>query len=185
MASPVSAVPISDPMLALAELVVERDNQQAKLDDEELRAAHQEQRQELARQVAALHDAADDLRTGALVEAAVSVAGTAVSIYGTLDMPTGNQKPDLAREMKATVLTGKSIQDLAGPLGRVFGAAPEADDRARAKEADGRAADAGYRADQAQHHRDRVERMLDNELDTVESTLDSAAQGNLAVIANV
>jgi hypothetical protein len=196
MTNPVSSG--GDPLFALASLLVERDNLRATLDDENLRAARDEQRRALAREVALLHEAADDVRIGALVSGSITVVGAGTSAYLRGRMPLEDPAGDtlaakLARqrnaELKRTLEVQMKCADgftaLAGPAGAPFGDASRADAEADAKQAAARGSDAHARAEDALRHRERMDREVERGLDAVSQALESDAQGNLAIIANV
>jgi hypothetical protein len=196
MTNPVSSG--GDPLFALASLLVERDNLRATLDDENLRTARDEQRRALAREVALLHEAADDVRIGALVSGSITVVGAGTSAYLRGRMPLEDPAGDtlaakLARqrnaELKRTLEVQMKCADgftaLAGPAGAPFGDASRADAEADAKQAAARGSDAHARAEDALRHRERMDREVERGLDAVSQALESDAQGNLAIIANV
>lgn len=165
-------------VFALAKLMLESDEAQASADDEQLRAARDAERQELDRQVRDLHEAASDARGAGWVEGCVAFAGGALSTVGAATAPKSSTKDTV------TMTGGRSLSALAGPAGAVAFGASEKDADARAKQHEALSADAGARVAEAEHHRDRV---LDNEdrmLSTLQSTLQSEADGRLAIIAN-
>jgi hypothetical protein len=200
MTNPVSSG--GDPLFALASLLVERDNLRATLDDENLRAARDEERRALAREVALLHEAADDVRVGALVSGAITVVGAGTSAYLRGRMPLEDTAGDtlkselerklerrldaeLERKLEVEMKCADGFTALAGPAGALFGDATRADAEANAKQAAAHGSDAHARAEDALRHRERMDREVERGLDAVGQALESDAQGNLAIIANV
>jgi len=177
MTTPISS---GDPLVALAAMMIDRDNLRAAVDEEALRAAREEQHRALAREVNLLHEAADDMRTGALLEGGLTIAGGALA-------GVGGVVPACSHPVAHDFLTGSGAvaRTLAGPMGKMLGDAPKADAEADAKQAEAQAADAGSRADEAERHRARIDQSADRVLDTIGATLASEAQGNLAIISNV
>ncbi|HTQ04780.1 MAG TPA: hypothetical protein VMI54_13035 [Polyangiaceae bacterium] len=182
-----------DDLAALAKLMLDVDDARAAADEQELRAAHETQRRELERQVQDLHEAANDVREGAWVEGGLGLVGGTVSTVATAAAPAHPMDETFAS--KAAFASAKHSSDVALQVGQMlttmakptsamtFGAA-EKDAEARAKQHEAAAADAGASVAEAEQHRSRV---LDNEertLSTLQSTLQSAADGNLAIIAN-
>jgi hypothetical protein len=171
-----------DPLFALASMLVERDNLRAAIDDENLRAARNEERRALAEQVAALHDAADHVRTGALISGGLTLAGAGASAYLSGLTPGSDAA-------KRRIDSGKSVAngvaELAEPAGAFLGHAERLHAEAEAKQAEGRGADAAARAEDARRHGERLGREIERSLDAIGQALDTEAQGNLAIIANV
>jgi hypothetical protein len=176
MTAPIS----SDPMIQLAEMMLDHDALAAKLDAENMRAARADQHRAIEQEVSALHEAADDLRRGALVEGGLALGGAALS-------SVGHVLPKDAGALACTLTNGMgaAAQALSRPTGSLLGAAPQADAQAEAKRYEANAADAEARAEEARHHRDRADQAADRTLDSVGATLASETQGNLAIIANV
>lgn len=179
---------------ALAKLMLDVDDTRAAADDEDLRAARETQREEDDRQVQALHDAADDVRNGAWVEGGLGLAGGALSIVGTAAGPTHVDGADAAtkaalaaRQQQSNVVTqvGQTLSKLAQPTSTLVGSAPAKDAEARATQHKALSDDAGARAEEAEHQRDRVLDGEDRTLATLQSTLQAEADGRLAIIANV
>jgi hypothetical protein len=171
-----------DPMLALAVLMLDGDERLAKLDAENLAAARAEQQRALEQQVSLMHEAADDIRLGAVVEGALSVGGAALSTAGCVSGPAGKARTTTQSWLGGG---GQAASALAKPLGALLGSAPRADAEAEAKRAEADAADARARAEEALHQRDRAEQTADKTLEALGATLESEAQGRLALIANV
>jgi hypothetical protein len=172
-----TAISASDPSIALAEHLLDLDNLNDQVDTENLNAARNEEQAALNQQIEKLHEAANDVRKGAWVQGGLSLAGSAAGFGGTaLDPGT------FATDLKAASPVFSSAAGIFGPLA---GAAPQADHEADAKRAEAHVVDARSRADEAEHHRERMEQQSDRTLSSVDSIVNSEAQGNLALIANI
>src|SRR5688572_1579200 len=171
-----------DPLFALASMLVERDSLRIAIEDQNLRAAREEQRRALEREVELMHEAADHVRVGALVSGGITVVGAGTSAYLRGLTPTDRVA---AKEIKAMICGADGFAERAKSAGALFGEAARADGEADAKQAAARGSDAAARAEEALSHRERVERVLERSLDTLDQTLEADSQGNLAIIANV
>jgi hypothetical protein len=168
----VTSLGVSDPMLALAELMINTDHLRSELDRQNLEAARQAQREAMQRQVASLHEAADDVRTGALFEGGAVVLGALTTGAGTL------------ADSKLVHEAGGALHAMASPVGKLAGDAPRMHSEARAKQAEQEAEQAGWRADDARDHRRRVAENSDRTLDRVSQIIESEHAGNFAILAN-
>ncbi len=173
-----TTITATDPAIALAAREIELDNVNADLDAANVRAARNQEQAALAQQVQKLHEAADDIRRGALFQGGFSLAGAAASFCGTDVI-----KPGVCADL--TKGAGTVATALAGPMARWTGEAQQRDDEADAKMAEAHVSDARARAEEAEQHRQRMEQASDRTLSTVDAILSSEAQGNLALIANV
>lgn len=171
-----------DPMVQLAELMLEADELRAKTDEDELRTAQRARTQALDAEVHALHEAADDTRVGAWVGGLATAAGGVAAAVGSGLTPVGKEPTGGAG---ALLKSGEALEQLAGPLGRMLGEAPSLDAQADAKQAEQQATDAGTRRDLAQQHHERVRSEQDRTIATADSIIQSEAQGTWALIANV
>jgi hypothetical protein len=162
----------SDPMLALAELMINTDHVRSELDRQNLEAARQAQREAMQRQVASLHEAADDVKTGAFFEGGAVVLGALTTGAGTL------------ADSKLIHEAGGALHASASPAGKLAGDAPRMHSEAQAKQTEQEAAQAGFRADDALDHRRRVVENSDRTLDRLSQIIESEHAGNLAILAN-
>jgi hypothetical protein len=169
-------VTATDPMLAFAELLINTDYQRAELDRENLQLAREAQREAQAREVAALHAAADDVAIGAVVQGSVALAGAGCSAGAVL--------LDHGTTAKLVDAAGDGLNTLAGTLGKLTGEAPRMHDDARAKRAGYDAEQAGWRADDAREHAQRVADHSDRLLDAAATVMESEHAGKLAILAN-
>lgn len=173
-----TTITASDPAIALAAREIELDNVNADLDAANVREARNQEQAALAQQIHELHEAADDVRRGALVQGAFSLAGAAASFCGKDVM-----KPGIGADL--TKEAGAAATALAQPMARWTGEVPQRHDEADAKLAEAHVSDARARVEEAEQHRQRMEQASDRTLSTVDAILNSEAQGNLALIANV
>ena len=162
----------TDPMLAFAELLINADYARSELDHQNLQAAREEQARAEARQVAALHDAADSVAEGAWVQGAFTVAGSVCGGASTLT------------ESNLLQQAGSGLSALAGPAGNLAGTAPRMHAEARAEEASQAAEHARWKADDARDHSRRVAEHSDRILDGVAQVLETEHAGELAILAN-
>ena len=175
----------SDPMVQLAELMLNADELRAKCDQDDLRTAQQERRQALEQEVHALHEAADHMRAGAWIEGGMTALGgvaTAMS-YGFGTDATRGKGP--TGDWGVVLKSGEALEKMSTPVGVLVGGAPSQDDQADAKQAEAGASDAQTRADAARQHLDRIRTEQDRTLGSVENIVESEAQGTWALIANV
>ena len=175
-------VTTTDPMIQLAALLIDADETRSRVADAAVAAAHREQIQALDEQVSCLHEAADAVRTGAWIQGLTTVAGAGFTADAHVQVALGQAT---ARDVAAQLALGKGLEELSPALGQLFGTAASADANADAKQAEQRGADAAARADGAREERRRAFENADRTLATLQSTLESTSQGNLAVIANV
>ena len=171
-----------DPMVALAELMLDADDLRAQSDEDELKSARREQQLALREEWRALHEAADHVRTGAWVEGCAAVASGALAGIAHAKAPLGKEPTG---SLASLLACSSALGHMASPLGSELGEAPSVDAQADAKQAEQEAADAATRAELAHQHHERVLDDQDRMLATLQSTLESESQGNLAIISNV
>ena len=172
----------TDPTIQLAALMIDADDARSRVADETIAAARREQMHAYDEQIRYLHDAADDVRAGAWTQGLTTLAGAGLTAASHVQTTPGTA-PKLAAQLELDA--GKGLSELAPKLGDLVGTAPSADANADAKRAEQHATDAGARADEAKEQRRRAFESSDRTLSTLQSTLESNAQGNLAIIANV
>lgn len=181
-----TAITPSDPLLALAAQEINLDNLNSQIDTEELQTARREQQSALEQQIQKLHEAAHDVRVGAWVQGGIAIVGSVADFGSAAVHPLNSEVYTTAmRSSKELEAIGKALSAVAPAAGHLAGDAPQADDTADAKAAEARAADASSRAEEAEHHRERTEQMSDRTLSSLDGIINSEAQGNLALIANV
>lgn len=172
----------TDPTIQLAALMIDADEARSRVADEAIAAARREQLQAFDEQIRYLHEAADDVRAGAWVQGLTTIAGSGLTAAAHVQAGPG-ETPSTAVKLELDL--GGTLKDLAPKFGDLVGTAPAADANADAKRAEQHATDAGARADEAKEQRRRAFESSDRTLSTLQSTLESNAQGNLAIIANV
>ena len=182
--SPIGSTFVSgDPLLyVLAQRVdVERENQRH---DDSVRAAAHDARLAADRAaVAALHDKARAIRTGAWIQLGVTAAGTGAQAAGIGTRPGPAPDNGAASNTGTCKLSayltagGAGTSTCAEPAGRLFGDAPAADADARTSAAKSRADAAQARYDAAQSGKQKSEKYLDAMFDQIQRIVSLARQG--------
>jgi hypothetical protein len=179
-----------DPTLELALLMLENAERLGELDRQRLQNARQAMERASAAEVAALHDAADAVATGALVQGGMTFASGAISCGAILNgagatqlANAGGTEPK-SPEMNALLRTGNGIGELADPMGKLAGEVPRRHAEARAAMARQLREIAGFDAEEARNSAQANERQADTVIDRAGQILDTEAQGNLAVLGN-
>src|SRR4051812_7062974 len=120
----------TDPTIALAEHMLDVDNVNATIDEQNMRAAHREERSALEQQLNALHQAAHDMRVGAFVQGGLSLGGAAAGFASASMEPLSSYMGKGARsldeanamsraaELKAA---GQGSSAIAGPAAKLAG----------------------------------------------------------------
>lgn len=178
-----------DPMVGLAVLMLENGERLGELDRRRREEARQAMERASAAEIEALHDAADAVATGALVQGGLTVAGGAVS-FGAVWNGAGATKPKAGGGTEASnpaadraLRLGGTLGALADPLSRLAGDVPRAHAEAEAAEARHQNERARFDADEAQSDLTAQERQADAVLDRVAQILDTEAQGTLAILS--
>jgi len=172
----------TNPIVQLAALMIDADETRSRVADETIASAHREQMQAFDEQIRYLHEAADHVRAGAWAQGLTTIAGAGLTATAHLQAVPGEVP---TRAIALELDAGKALAEVAPKIGDLVGKAPEADANTDAKAAEQRAADAGARVDEAKEQRRRSFESSDRTLSTLQSTIESNSQGNLAVIANV
>lgn len=179
-----------DPMLGLAVLMLENAERLGELDRQRLEGARQAMEQASAAEIEALHDAADAVARGALVQGGLTLVGGAISCGATLSgagathqLDTGGTAATNPRA-DAALRLGGSLGGLAGPMGALAGEVPRRHAEAEAATARHKSESASFDAEEARNDARASERQADAVLDRVGQILDTEAQGNLAILGN-
>lgn len=184
MTNPVSnSRNVTDPMLELALLMLENDHARERSDAVALAEARDEQRRALTDAVNALHDAADAVAIGALLQGGLVFAGGAASCAGAVGVAAreqGRPTPLLAGLSSG----GNAALALGAPANALAGEAPRLSAEADARAAEHRRTEASWAADDANESRERTRARIDHTLDAIESTLEAHHQANVAVLSN-
>jgi hypothetical protein len=179
-----------DPMVGLAVLMLENAERLGELDRQRLNDARQAMDQASAAEIEALHDAADAVARGALVQGGLTFIGGAISFGAacngagaTRGFPGGrteavNPKADL------TLRIGDSVGSLAQPMAALAGNVPSRHAEAEAAKARHESENARFDADEAESDARADERQADVVLDHLGQILDTETQGNLAILGN-
>jgi len=184
----------------LAELLIQTESAQSDSAQLQRDAARKDFLENAQHQVDALHEAANDIRTGAFVSAAFTVAGAACSIAGAVDQykaDMGSSKlcawgpkttPDIASHTElANILgsTGKGLDALGGAMKTFVGDAAAADDNAKAKYFETQAEKSKWLASDASTEIDKVAQLGDKILDTLQGINQDQNSANNALIGRI
>jgi hypothetical protein len=184
MTNPISnSSHLTDPMLALALLMLENDHSREQSDAVALARARDEQRRAMNDAVRALHDAADAVANGALLQGGLSLAGGAASCTGAVGV-AARAKNDSTPLLAGLSSGGNAALTLGAPAFALVGEAPQLEAEAEAKAAEQRRTQASWAADDASESRARTRAGVDHTLDAVENALDAQHQANIAVLSN-
>lgn len=189
-----------DPLLALVARQIELDEssyQAEKQLQSEARAARQEANEEA---VQALHDKAQAVWRGALVQGAISgcggllqATGAAMS-YAALSAQPAQASASTEQEAalrlaqaKASALTssGQALAGVAGPLSQMTGEAQAIEHDATSARARDRAEQLGWQADDAGDRAQRADRQADGRLDALRGLLDAKREAMSAILSKI
>lgn len=174
---------LRDPMLALAALLLDDDHARERNDAAALARAREEQRRAMHDAVDALHEAADSVATGALLQGGLTLAGGIASGAGAVGAACRTERgstPLLAGLSSG----GEAARGLSAPVFALFGDAPRLEAEADARAAEHRRTQASWQADDASGSRQRSLARIDHTLGAVENMLDAQHQLNIAVLSN-
>lgn len=184
----------------LAELLIQTESAQSDSADLQRDAARKDFLENAQHQVDALHEAADDVRTGAFVSAAFTVAGAACSIGSAIDQYGADKgsatlcangpktTPEIANNTKwANILgsTGKGLDALGGAMKTFVGDAASADANAKAKYFETQGEKAKWLASDASTEIDKVAQLGDKLLDTLQGINQDQNAANNALIGRI
>lgn len=192
----------------LAELIIQRETTQSESAHQEREAARASVRENAERQIDALHAAADATRTGAFLNAALTVGGSALTMqsafsqYGadvasaqmkageaTRDAKTvldgGKQFASYSREATLLRTAGDAAVKLAAPLQALIGDSVAADHQADAKRSELLAEQARWQADDASSAIERSEKRSDKALDVLQSVYEENRSSARAIVGRI
>ncbi|HEY1532447.1 MAG TPA: hypothetical protein VGF76_00460 [Polyangiaceae bacterium] len=184
----------------LAELLMQTESAQSDSAQLQRDAARKDFLENAQHQIDALHAAADDVRTGAFVSAAFTVAGAACSIGGAVDQYGADKgsstlcaygpKTNLAiasdtEEANILGSTGKGLDALGGAAKTFLGDAAAADANANAKYFETQAEKAKWLEGDAGTELDKVARLGDKILDTLKGINQDQNAANNALIGRI
>jgi hypothetical protein len=184
----------------LAELLIQTESAQSDAANLQRDAARKDFLENAQHQVDALHAAADDVRSGAFVSAAFTVAGAACSVASAIDQFAADSDsatlcakgpkttPAIANNTKwANIFsaTGKGLDSLGGAMKTFVGDAAAADANANAKYFETQGEKAKWLEGDASTEIDKVARLGDKILDTLQGINQDQNSANNALIGRI
>ncbi len=184
----------------LAELLIQTESTQSDAANLERDAARKDFLENAQHQVDALHEAANDVRSGALVSAAFTMAGAACSIGSALDQYDADKGSAVlcANGPKTTLqiasdtkwanifgATGKGLDGLGGAMKTFVADAASAYDNAKAKYFETQAEKAKWLEGDASTELDKVAKVGDKILDTLQGINQDQNSANNALIGRI
>jgi hypothetical protein len=184
----------------LAELLIQTESAQSDSAQLQRDAARKDFLENAQHQVDALHAAANDVRSGAFVSAAFTVAGAACSIGSAVDQYSADMDsstlcaygpkttPAIASDTKeANILgaTSKGLDALGGAAKTFLGDAASADDSAKAKYFETLGEKAKWLEGDASTELDKVARLGEKILDTLQGINQDQNAANNALIGRI
>ncbi|HEX3849771.1 MAG TPA: hypothetical protein VHW01_02325 [Polyangiaceae bacterium] len=184
----------------LAELLIQTESAQSDSANLQRDAARKDFLENAQHQVDALHEAAADVRTGAFVSAAFTVAGAACSIGSAFDQYSADDAssklcafgpkttPEIASDTKwANIFgaTGKGLDTLGGAMKTFVGDAAVDDDNAKAKYFETQVEKAKWLEGDASTELDKVAKLGDKILDTLQGINQDQNSANNALIGRI
>jgi len=184
----------------LAELLIQTESAQSDSAQLQRDAARKDFLDNAQHQIDALHEAAADVRTGAFVSAAFTVAGAACSIGSAIDQYNADMgsstlcaygpktTPEIAGDTKAANLLGstsKGLDALGGALKAFVGDAAVTNDNANAKYFETQTEKAKWLEGDASTELDKVAKLGDKILDVLQSINQDQNSANNALIGRI
>ena len=175
----------------LAELLIQTESVQSDSARQQRDAARSEFLHEAENQVKALHQAADDMRTGAWASAAMTVASSACSIVSSVEQfkadsalskHCGAADQSLASQWGAI---GKGLDSLSVPSKALTGDAPAADANANAKLFETLAEKAKWASGDASDEIETAAKLGDKVLDLLQGIDQAQDSANNALIGRI
>src|SRR5687767_10991914 len=166
--STVTNTAVTSPELVLMQMMIENDELQSQADKASRDSAREIQREAMEDELEALEDKAAAIRTGALIEGGLQVAGGSLTLAGAVTSAPASETKTIdavSDPSEPSIWTVPSLQvgghvatGLAQPAGRLFGAANESDAEHDARAAAQEQEQASWLAEDAESHRQKVER---------------------------
>jgi hypothetical protein len=184
----------------LAELLIQTESAQSDSAQLQRDAARKDFLDNAQHQVDALHEAADDVRSGALVSAAFTIGGAACSVAGALDQYEADKgssvlcawgpktTPQIASDTKWANIFGsaaKGLDALGGAMKTFVGDAAASDATAQAKYFETQAEKAKWLASDAGTEIDKASQLGDKLLDTLQGINQEQNSANNALIGRI
>lgn len=178
----------------LAALMLAAEQGQQESEHQQLEVARSSFKAELAAEVSLMHEAADQAFWGALTQGAISAASGALNVAGALS----RCPPDLTSNCDVTKLQfqaamqpsdleviGRSLEQLAGPAGKLVSGSDGQHSLAEAKAHAGRGEQARWAMDDAHERLENSEQRVDRTVDWVGGIADKDAAASSAVLGNM
>jgi hypothetical protein len=192
----------------LAELMVRNETAQSESAHQEREAARASIRENAQKQIDALHDAADATRSGAFLNAALTIGGSALEIKGAFnqygaDMASAQMKAAEQSGNAATVLSagaeyagqsrlatiwrtsGDSMVKLAAPLQSMIGDSVATDYQAEAKRRETLAEQARWQADDASAAIDKADKRGDKAIELLQGIQQENNSSTQSIIGRI
>ena len=184
----------------LAELLIQTESAQSDSANLQRDAARKDFLENAQHQVDALHEAADDVRSGAFVSAAFTVAGAACSVASAFDQFEADKGtaalcangPKTTLEIAGNTkwanifgATGKGLDTLGGAMKTFVGDAAVDDDNAKAKYFETQTEKAKWLAGDAGTEIDKVAQLGNKILDTLQGINQDQNSANNALIGRI
>jgi hypothetical protein len=179
-----------DPMVELAVLMLENAERLGELERQKLDDARRAMEWASQAEVTALHDAADAVALGALVQGGLTFVGGAVSCGAVLSGAGATQPTSaggteaLSPRADATLRAGGGLGTLAEPMSALAGEVPRRHADAQAATARQESERASMDAEDARSQAQREDQQSRAVLDRAGQILETASQGNLAILGN-
>jgi len=135
------------------------------------------------KEVAAMHEEADDILTGAFVQGAVSLTAAGIQVGDALDAPNVDAAGREIRESLYAPIAAAACNALSQTLGKALGDSPAADDRADAKHAGTAAQQATWQLDDAKDVSRKAEERQNKALDWLTAEAANKASTETGIIA--
>jgi hypothetical protein len=179
-----------DPMVGLAVLMLENAERLGDLEQQKLDDARRAMERASQAEVEALHDAADAVATGALVQGGLTFVGGAVSCgavlsgAGATEPTTAGGTAAVSPRADTTLRAGGSLGALAEPMSALTGEVPRRHSEAQAATARQESNRASMDAEDARSGAEREEQQGSAVLERLGQILETESQGNLAILGN-
>ena len=210
--STVSQSAITSPELVMMQMMIENDEVQSQADKAARDSAREVQRQAMQDELEAIEDQASAIRTGALIEGGLQIAGGSLTLTGAVASAEAQAAPPAHEysneELKmaatnddlwnaihppeASAWTVPSLQvggqvatGLAQPAGKLFGEAAQTDAQHDAKAAAQQQQQASWLAEDAETHRQKVEKHAETVMQQVQGIVETQHQTTVAVLSNM
>jgi len=193
--STVSQSAITSPELVLMQMMIENDEVQSQADKAARDSAREVQRQAMQDELEAIEDQASAIRTGALIEGGLQIAGGSLTLASAVSAAPASETAGAATQSNVSepsIWTVPSLQvggqvatGLAQPAGKLFGEAAQTDAQHDAKAAAQQQEQASWLAEDAENHRQKVEKHAETVMQQVQGIVETQHQTTVAVLSNM